>query len=164
LAVLLSLADQEEWEVDGFGCQRDPRYPGEYIIYRRTGEYLLKDYFGRLYLFPDCRVGVATAGPYYPMVLETYKHPLLRRHDSRQRICLQDYEPAMEFSAVGVIRALEEGLSALYYGYNSRKRNGYNSLDEFGRHQSVVAFDDWRIPSDDFRVLRGDLEVKNDFF
>jgi hypothetical protein len=95
------------------------------------------------------------------MVLDTYKHPLLRRFGSRQKICLTDYEPALEFSAKAVIRALEEGLNALYYGYNSRKRNGYNSLDSFGRHLSVIDFEDWRLPREDPRLINGEVEVKN---
>jgi hypothetical protein len=161
LAVLLTVAARGALEVDGCGCGPDRRHAGEYWIYMRTGDYLLQDYFGRLYLFPDCRVAVSTAGPLQPIVLERYKHPLLRQFEEGQQICLTDFQPETEFSAAGAIRALEEGLNALYYGYNSRKRNGYNSLDRFGRHLSVVDFEDCRIRQDDLRVLQGDLEVKN---
>jgi hypothetical protein len=161
LAVLLAIADRGDLEVDGFGCRRDKKHPGEYLVYKRTGAYALQDYFARPYLFPDCRVGVSTAGPFHPMVLDMYKHPLLRRFGARQAICLTDYQPAAEFSAATVIKALEEGVSALFYGYNSRKRNGYNSLDTFGRHQSVVDFEDWRIPKDHPKVVGGEVEVKN---
>ena len=161
LTVLLTVAARGAIELDGFGCCPDNHHSGEYWIYLRTGDYVLQDYFGRFYLFPDCRVAISTAGPLHPMVLETYKHPLLRRIENGQQICLTDYQPDSEFSAAGAIRALEEGLNALFYGYNSRKRNGYNSLDRFGRHQSVVDFEDWRISQDDFRVLSGELEVKN---
>jgi hypothetical protein len=164
LAVLLGIASRGAVEVDGCGCRPDKRHPGEYLVYKRTGEYVLQDYFGRFYLFPDCRVGVSTSGPFHPMVLDQYKHPLLRHFGSRQQICLTDYQPAQEFSAAAVIKALEEGLNALFYGYNSRKRNGYNSLDKFGRHLSVVDFEDWRIPQDDPRVTDGQVEVKNRFF
>jgi hypothetical protein len=161
LAVLLDIAARGAVEVDGCGCCPDKRYPGEYLVYKRTGEFVLQDYFGRFYLFPDCRVGVSTAGPFHPMVLDTYKHPLLRGFGSRQKICLTDYQPALEFSAKAVIRALEEGLNALYYGYNSRKRNGYNSLDSFGRHLSVIDFEDLRLPREDPRLINGEVEVKN---
>jgi hypothetical protein len=164
LAALLSIAARGEVEVDGCGCFPDTRYPGHYVVYKRTGEFVLQDYFGRLYLFPDCRVGVSTAGPFHPQVLDEYKHPLLRRFQPRQPICLTGYQPAQEFSAAAVITALEEGLNALFYGYNSRKRNGYNSLDSFGRHLSVVDFENWRLPPDDPRVTDGRLEVKNKFF
>jgi hypothetical protein len=164
LAVLLAIASRGALEVDGFGCFPDKKYPGQYLVYKRTGEFVLQDYFGRLYLFPDCRVGVPTAGPYDPLVLDKYKHPLLRRFASRQQICLSDYQAAPHFSAAGVINALEQGLNALFYGYNSRKRNGYNSLDTFGRHQSVVDFEDWRLPPDDPRVVTGAVEVKNSTF
>ncbi len=103
-------------------------------------------------------------GPGSPLVLETYKHPLLRRFEPRQQICLNDYQPDPEFSAGAISRALEEGVNALFYGYNSRKRNGYNSLDRFGRHQSVVDFEDWRIDQNDPRVGQGEVEVKNRSF
>lgn len=161
LALLLSIAAQGAVEVDGVGCCRDPQRPGAYWVYKRTGAFVLQDYYGRPYLFPDCRVAVSTAGPYQPVVLEKYKHPLLRRWAPRQPICLTDYQAPQEFSATALRQALQEGLNALYYGYNSRKRNGYNSLDGYGRHHSVVDFEDWRLPKDDPRLLTGELEVKN---
>jgi hypothetical protein len=164
LAALLEIVARRTVEVDGFGCVPDKKHPGEYLVYKRTGAFLLQDYFGRPYLFPDCRVGVSTAGPFHPMVLEKYKHPLLRRFSSRQQICLKDYQAASDFSAAAVIKALEEGLGALFYGYNPRKRNGYNSLDGYGRHLSVVDFEDWRLPPDDPRVASGTLEIKNNTF
>ncbi|AEB09690.1 hypothetical protein [Desulfobacca acetoxidans] len=163
LAVLLTIAKRGALEVDGFGFTRlkDPR---EYLIYKRTGAYALKDYFGRLYLFPDCRVGVSTAGLIYPRVLGMYKHPLLRRYSSQQPICLTEYKAEGEFSAAAVIKALEEGINALFYGYNHRKRNGYNSLDKFALHHSMVDFDDLRIPKDHPSLVAGEVEVKNDFY
>ncbi len=164
LAGLLEIAAGGAVEVDGCGCLPDLQHPGEYWVYLRTGAFALQDYFGRLYLFPDCRVAVATAGPWQPLVLETYKHPLLRRFEPRQQICLNDYHPDLEFSAGAIRRALEEGINALFYGYNSRKRNGYNSLDRFGRHQSVVDFEDWRIEQNDPRLGQGEVEVKNRYF
>jgi hypothetical protein len=161
LTVLLAVAARGAVELDGFGFCPDEKHPGEYLIYLRTGEYVLQDYFGRWYFFPNCRVAVSTSGPFQPMVLENYKHPLLRQFEERQQICLTDFQPAQEFSATAVSMALEEGVNALFYGYNSRKRNGYNSLDKFGRHLSVVDFEDRRIGQDDRRVLEGELEVKN---
>lgn len=161
LAVLLTLAARGEAEVAGIGFCRDGKRAGAYWVYKRTGAFVLQDYYGRPYLFPDCRVAVSTVGPFQPVVLDTYKHPLLRRFAPRQPICLTDYQPPQEFSARAVIQALQEGLNALYYGYNSRKRNGYNSLDGFGQHHSVVDFADWRLPKDDPRLLTGELEIKN---
>ncbi|MBM4289008.1 MAG: hypothetical protein FJ135_12865 [Deltaproteobacteria bacterium] len=163
LAVLFTIVQRGALEVDGFGFSRHKKQPGEYVIYKKTGDFALKDYFGQLYLFPGCRVGVATAGSFRPMVLDMYKHPLLRRFEANQAICLTDYQPPAEFSAEAVIRALEEGVNALFYGYNSRKRNGYNCLDKFGRHHSIVSFEDWRIPVDHPRIISGEVEVKNNF-
>ncbi len=161
LAILLTIAARGALEVDDVGFCGDAKRPGVYWVYKKTGEYVLQDYYGRPYLFPDCRVAVCSAGPFQPVVLDTYKHPLLRRCAPRQPICLTDYQAPQEFSARAIIQALQEGLNALYYGYNSRKRNGYNSLDGFGRHHSEVDFEDWRLPEDDPRILAGELEVKN---
>ncbi|MGQ9920386.1 MAG: hypothetical protein ACUVRZ_03545 [Desulfobacca sp.] len=161
LALLLAIAAQGAVAVADVGFFRDPKRPGVYWVYKRSGAFVLQDYYGRPYLFPDCRVAVCSAGPYQPVVWDTYKHPLLRRWAPRQPICLTDYQAPQEFSATAMIRALQEGLNALYYGYNSRKRNGYNSLDDYGRHRSLVTFADWRLPPDDPRLLRGELEVKN---
>jgi len=161
LVQLLAIATRGEIELDGFGMQRDGRRPGVYWVYKKTGEFVLQDYYGRPYLFPSCRVAVSTAGPFHPVVLEHYKHPLLRRFGPRQPICLTDFQAAREFSAQAIIQALQAGLNALYFGYNSRKRNGYNSLDSFGRHLSVITFDDLRLPKDDPRLQAGTLEIKN---
>lgn len=157
--ILLALEQPEQLEVDGFGWQKLPQ-PGEYLVYKRTGPYLLEDYFRRPYLFPDCRVAVPTTGPFRPLVLDRYKHPLLRSFRPRQPICLpEDYQPAVSFSAGAVIAALEAGLNALYYGYNPRQRNGYHSLDRFGRTFSDLDFEDLRLPPD--HPLLAQLEVKN---
>lgn len=159
--LLLTLSQQEQVEFDGFGWQRLPQ-PGEYLVYKRTGPYLLVDYFHRPYLFPDCRVAVPTTGPFKPFVLERYKHPLLRSYRKQQLICLpEDYQPAATFSAAAVIEALEAGINALYYGYNPRQRNGYHSLDKYGRSFSVLDFEDLRLPADHHLVQGGELEVKN---
>ncbi len=162
-ALLLYLADKGSLEIDGFGFARLPRTPGDYRVYRRTGEYALKDYYGRLYLFPDCRVAVSTHLRLRPVVLETYKHPFLRRHGPGQEICLpQGYQPPFGASAGNIIAALEAGLNALFYGYNPRRRNGYHSLDRI-RPEPDLSFDDYRIPPDDPRLVSGQVEVKNQY-
>jgi hypothetical protein len=156
------LAEQGSLELDGFGFTR-LRKRNEYRIYKRTGTYALKDFYGRPYIFPDCRVAVSTQGRLKPIVIEPYKHPLLRRHAAGQEICLpKDFKPALVFSAAAAIQALEAGLNALYYGYNARRRNGYHSLDRH-RQQSVLDFDDYRRPPDDPRIVCGEVEVKNYF-
>lgn len=161
LLALSALVQQEEVEIDGFGWQKLST-PGEYLVFKRTGPYLLEDYFRRPYLFPDCRVAVFTNGPFKPVVLERYKHPLLRGHRPRQWICLpEDYQPAAEFNATAVIQALEAGINALYYGYNPRQRNGYHSLDRYGRWVSDLDFEDLRLPPEHPGLQNGELEVKN---
>jgi hypothetical protein len=162
LALQLYLADRGHLEIDGCGFFRLGRR-GEYLIYKRTGEYALKDYYGRIYRFPDCRVAVATTTWFKPVVLEKYKHPLLYGHEAGQEICIRQFTPATAFTAKNVIQALEEGLSALYHGYNRRRRNGYHSLDRITEHHRSVDFADYVIPRDDPRIISGELEVTNSY-
>ena len=186
MRILLHVAEKGALEVDDFGFRRTG--PGdEYLIYKHTGEYALKDYYGRLYLFPDCRVAVFTGAALKPFVVETYKHPFLEGRDSGQAICLRHRTPATDFSGAAVVEALEEGLNALLYGYSSRRRNGYHSLEGmlkrtrgpgFGdsrgtgttdapvrgrRHILDVDFDDYRIPHDHAKITSGQVEITNDF-
>jgi hypothetical protein len=162
LAVLSYLATQGALEVDGCGvmCTKNCR---EFVIYRRTGEYALKDYYARLYLFPDCRVAVATHGPLAPVVLERYKHPFLMRHAPGQAVCVGDFRPAKSFGAAQVIRALEEGLNALRHGYDPRRRRGYHRLDGFRDLDHTVTFDEFRIPRDHPKLISGAVAVTNDY-
>lgn len=165
--LLAYLADTGSLEVDGFGFARvrgKMRGKEEYVVYKRTGVYALKDFYGRPYIFPDCRVAVATHSRLKPFVIEHYKHPLLRRHGSNQEICVpKDFQGTLSFNAANVIMALETGLNALYYGYNARRRNGYHRLERI--HQDrLVDFEDYRVPPTDPRIVSGAIEVKNIFF
>jgi hypothetical protein len=158
--VLLFLAAKGSLEIEGFGFSRiGPN--GDYVIYKRTGEYALQDYYGRLYLFPDCRVAISTAGRLRPLVLEKYKHPFLRRHASKQEICLRHFAPPPAFTAAAAVTALEEGINALFYGYNRRRRNGYHSLDRLPLEERMVDFEDYRISPDHLKISSGQVEIKN---
>lgn len=144
-ATLLYIADMGSMEIDGFGFTRKNGYRGEYFVYKRMGEYVLKDYYARSYLFPACRVAVSTYTPFRPFVMEKYKHPFLLRHKSGQDICMKHFAPPDEFTAENAIRILEEGLTALRYGYDARLRNGYHSLDRTWVHIPTIDFEDYRI-------------------
>jgi hypothetical protein len=158
--VLLYLAETGALEIDGCGFSRIGK-TREYLIYKRTGEYALKDYYGRFYLFPDCRVAISTAGHLKPRVLEKYKHPFLRRHRAGQDICLRHFTPPQSFTAAAAITALEEGVNALFYGYNCRRRNGYHSLDRLPREERLVDFEDYRIGPEHPKISSGQVEIKN---
>ncbi len=145
IATLLYIADTGSLEIDGFGFTRNNSYQGEYLVYKRTGDYVLKDYYARSYFFPECRVAVSTYSPFMPFVMEKYKHPFLIGHKSGQEICMKDFVPPDELTAKNVIRALEEGLTALCYGYDGRRRNGYHSLDKTWVHIPTIDFEDYRI-------------------
>ena len=110
--ILLYVAHKGSLEINGFGFTRIGT-SDDYLIYKRTGEYRLKDYYGRSYLFRDCRVAVPTFSPFKPVVMEKYKHPFLYAHDSGQEICMHGFYPPQQFSAEHAINLLEEGINAL---------------------------------------------------
>ncbi len=145
IATLLFIADTGAIEIDGFGFIRNNAYKGEYYIYKRTGEYILKDYYARDYVFPDCRVAVSTYTPFRPFVMEKYKHPFLLAHKTGQEICIANFVPYNEFTAENIIRTLEEGLTAMQFGYDGRRRNGYHSLDKTWVHIPTIDFEDYRM-------------------
>lgn len=145
IAILLYIADAGALEIDGFGFTRHNPYKGEYLIYKRTGDYVLKDYYARNYLFPECRVAVSTYSPFRPFVMEKYKHPFLLDYKSGQEICMKNFVPSSKLSARNIIRTLEEGLTALRYGYDGRRRNGYHSLDKMWVHIPTIDFEDYRV-------------------
>jgi len=185
LAIFLHLAEEGSLEIDGFGFCRIGD-TADYHVYKHTGEYALRDFYGRIYLFPDCRVAVPTSGPFRPLVMERYKHPFLEGHDAGQEICLRGFRPPSTFAAAAVIQALEEGINALLYGYSSRRRNGYHSLERlpkrvgslgFGDSPIVgptdypivrkgqildVDFEDYRVSRDHPKIATGQVEVTND--
>ena len=144
IAIMLYIADTGAMEIDGFGFIKSNADRG-YLVYKRTGEYILKDYYARSYLFPDCRVAVSTTGPLRPIVIETYKHPFLYDHDPGQAICMRSFKPPKQFTANNAITVLEEGINALLYGYDCRRRNGIHSLDNWRVHVKGIEFDDCRI-------------------
>jgi len=143
-AAMLYLAHLGQYELDGFGFSRIGS-GDEYFVYKRTGEYILKDYYGRSYRFPDCRVAVSTGGPLQPIVMERYKHPFLLHHRPMQEICLSGYERPGEVTAENIIGVLEAGITALLYGYDARRRNGYHSLDKTLYYVKTIEFDDYRV-------------------
>jgi hypothetical protein len=145
IATLLYITDTGSMEIDGFGFIRKNAERKEYHIYKHSGDYILKDYYDRSYLFPDCRVAVSTYTPFKPFVMEKYKHPFLLEHKSGQEICLKHFNPPDELTAKRIISALEEGLTALRYGYDPRRRNGYHSLDQLWVHIPTINFEDYRI-------------------
>ena len=183
IAILLCIAEKGSLEIDGFGFSRI--FTEDYLIYKHTGEYALKDYYGRIYLFPDCRVAVSTIGSLRPLVIDHYKHPFLEGHDSGQEICMRDFSPPRVFNSANVIKALEEGINALLYGYSSRRRNGYHSLDRVTRNVllgdhimqenvddpliprrsrvCIIDFDDYRVSRDHPKIASGQVAVTNEY-
>lgn len=186
IAILLYIVEKGALEIDGFGFSRIG-LTDDYLIYKHTGEFALKDFYGRLYLFPDCRVAVSTIPPFKPFVIDLYKHPFLEGYEARQEICLRHFNPPRVFTAANVIKALEEGLNAFLYGYSSRRRNGYHSLDRITTHLWTVDsddplppdygdypvirtrrvrpidFEDYRIPRDHPKIASGQVAITNNY-
>jgi hypothetical protein len=148
IATLLYIEEKGSFELDGFGFSRIGSRD-DYLIYKHTGEYILKDYYARSYRFPDCRVAVSTRGALRPLVVESYKHPFLIGHAPGQEICISGYNWPQEFTASNIIRLLEEGINALLYGYDARRRNGYHSLDPTLYYVKTIEFIDYRVQRDD---------------
>jgi hypothetical protein len=144
IATLLYIEEKGSFELDGFGFSRIGSRD-DYLIYKRTGEYILKDYYARSYRFPDCRVAVSTCRALRPLVVESYKHPFLIGHAPGQEICISGYNWPQEFTASNIIRLLEEGINALLYGYDARRRNGYHSLDPTLYYVKTIEFADYRV-------------------
>jgi hypothetical protein len=145
IATLLYLAERGSFELDGFGFSRISA-SGDYLIYKHTGEYILEDYYARRYLFPDCRVAVSTSRAFRPFVIELYKHPFLFGHAPKQEICMGgEYDWPDEFTAEHTVRLLEDGINALLYGYDPRRRNGYHSLDPTVYYVKTIEFNDYRV-------------------
>lgn len=144
MAALLYIAETGSFDLDGFGFSRIGA-KDEYIIYKWTGEYILKDYYDQSYRFPGCRVAVSTAGPLRPIVLERYKHPFLFGYTQNQEICMRGYDWPSEFNAENVIRVLEDGINSLLYGYDARRRNGYHSLDPTLYYVKGIEFVEYRL-------------------
>ncbi|MFQ5848700.1 MAG: hypothetical protein ACE5IQ_13650 [Candidatus Methylomirabilales bacterium] len=184
VALLLYIAEKGGLEIDGFGFSR-MGLSDDYITYKHTGQYALKDFYGRIYLFPDCKVGVSTITPLRPIVIDSYKHPFLEGDGPGQVICLRSFAPPRDFTAGNAIVALEEGINALLYGYSGRRRNGYHSLDRTARslpaaegdddtrdeqvedpliprrYVASVNFEDCRISRDHPKIASGRVEVTN---
>jgi hypothetical protein len=145
--ILMYIAEKGALEIDGFGFFRIGS-GHDYLVYKRTGQYILKDYYARSYLFPDCRVAVPTMRPFKPLVLELYKHPFLQGYSSRQEICMKGFRSPDEFTANNIIKTLEEGINSLLYGYDARRRNGYHSLDPTRHYVKTIEFADYRLDND----------------
>jgi len=184
VAVLLYIADKGGVEIDGFGFSRIG-LGDDYLIYKHAGEFALRDFYDRIYLFPDCKVGVSSIAPLRPIVIDSYKHPFLEGYGPGQAICLRSFPPRRDFTAGNAIVALEEGINALLYGYSGRRRNGYHSLDRLKptmppaewnddtkgadvedpliprRYVAAVNFEDYRISRDHPKIVSGRVEVTN---
>ena len=99
-----------------------------------------------------------------PLVIEIMpgqpSEGLVDIHEAGQELCLREFVTGKEFSAGNVVSALEQGLAALYSGYNPRLRNGYHSLD-LDPNSTFSGFHGLPHPPDHPDIVSGKMEVTN---
>jgi hypothetical protein len=161
LASILFLKDAGDFEFENFGFEKQE---GCYLTYVKLKEYALKDFDGRIYLFPPCRVGtcVTLSGEVHePIVVDRYKHPFLESYAQKQKICIVDFELKGDTIGKRIISAIEQGISTLLYGYYSRDFIGYRYLDGTTRRGPEISFSEYRISEDDPRIKSGEITITN---
>jgi hypothetical protein len=158
LAAMLYLKDVRNFEFENFGFEKQEGY---YLTYVKLKEYALKDFDGRIYLFPPCRVGtcVTFSGEVHkPIVVDRYKHPFLEDYAQKQTICIVNFELKGNTAGKRVISAIEQGISTLLYGYySSNNFRGYHRLDGSG----MISFSEYEISKDDPRIKSGEIAITN---
>jgi len=154
-AVLLYLSENTlNFEIGDFGVKDD-------WIYLKVGEYALRDFDGKVYRFPPCKVGV-TYDSSSPFVLDKYKHPFLKSHEKEQKICIGNQSIGGETEAEAIIRGLEIGVNTLLYGYFGSLKP-YHTLDGKVHHGSYeIEFNDYLISNNHPDIKSGKLRITND--
>ncbi|MBI4983448.1 hypothetical protein HZC32_02290, partial [Candidatus Woesearchaeota archaeon] len=177
-AVLLYLQEKKSLEVGNFGLRKNGTGPWQ--AYVRVDEYALRDFDGRIYLFPPCQVGVNIyARKEYeddehnrvdkPQVLNKYKHPFLRESWKNQPICTggDDLYPKKSLAET-VVHYLERGIEALLYGYcgDEDDFNGYHQLSDSpdDYQHTYVPFSKYRISENHRKITSGKVIITNDPF
>jgi len=172
IATMLYMKDAENFELGNFGFIKNytgPNYNDlAYAIYVKTGEYALRDFDGKIYLFPSCRVGtgITKEGNIQedPFVLDEYKHPFLYSWDNNMEICVGDARTRGNSKIEDAIICLEAGVNALLFGYfNEEDFNGYNYLNGTHNAGNSVDFDNYLTSEDDPRIKSGKVPITNDF-
>ncbi len=154
IATLLCLQDQKEFEIEDFGFLSNG---GRHTLYLKTGEYALRDFDGRVYLFPPCKVGVVISeGELYsqPHFLDPeYRHPF------GNDICIHNGYKQGKDKTENIINALEAGIKTVLFGYidnvrNHQPRSGYLSSN----------FSRYLVSEDNPKIKSGRVKITNDPF
>jgi hypothetical protein len=175
LATLSYLKSLNEFEIGKFGFLKVGANYGagkDYVVYAKTGDYILQHFNGDYYFFSSCRVGVRVnenaktidAGISDPIVIESYSHPFLSRDDSPgSTICIAT-RGNIEYDETGkrIVKTLEEriinqidaGLRTIMCGYISKNIHPYRWLDDSSLRGN-------RISNKDKRITEGKVPVTN---
>jgi hypothetical protein len=153
-AVMLYLSERKRFELNRFGIMKND--DSNYVVYVKTGEFALSDKVGKIYHFPDCKVGVRVNSYQIgrPLVVNEYKHPFLMDNREMQTICIVGNCGENRTTSGNLIRTLEVGLSTILHGY---------LLDRIihPHHLLERSFSDYEISEKDYRLRSGRLVVTN---
>jgi len=154
-AFLLYMDSLNGFEIGDFGFERRDN-----MVYKRIGEYALKDFNGEVYLFPECRVGVPF-GQTNSCVLDKYKHPFLPYRGTPSYICIGNAEITGDSSAKYTINAIDAGINALLYGYfNKEHFKGYHWLGS--SYDGRYYFEEYRVSKSHPKIVSGEVMITND--
>ncbi|MEM4641097.1 MAG: hypothetical protein QXW65_01085 [Candidatus Pacearchaeota archaeon] len=170
IATLLWLQEQNQFELDDFGfCKRsygyisndngDPIGNEGHTVYLKIEKYALRDFDGKVYLFPACKVGVHIdyQNLYGPLVLGNYEHPFLKYQKNDQKICIGNAKIEGNTKAERIKNMLEIGKNVLLYGY-------FNDSKEFKPYHRLNKFPHREISENDPQIKSGKIKITNDPF
>ncbi|MEM5868814.1 MAG: hypothetical protein QXL09_02590 [Candidatus Aenigmatarchaeota archaeon] len=160
IATLLWLQSQSQFEFDDFGFLKYSDGGGYTVYIKIDEEYALRDFDGKIYLFPPCKVAVNVnaSGFSKPFVLGKYSHPFIKYFDQLdQPICIGNAEIRGNTKAEKIKNALEIGKNVLLYGY-------INSSGNFRPHFYLNKFSSNLISEKDPRIKSGKVKITNDPF
>ena len=154
-ATMLYLKDAKDFELENFGFIRKSK--NDYVAYIKTEEYALRDFDGKVYLFPPCKVGVHTDNycDQKPIVLNRYGHPFLPYSGENQYICIGNAKIRGKGLGETMISALEKGINAMLFGYLGNDNPHHHELRNFSH---------LRISANSAKIKSGKVKITNDPF
>lgn len=154
-ALLYLIENELNFEIGDFGVK-------DGWIYLKVGEYALRDFDGKVYRFPPCKIGV-TYDSSHPFVLDKYKHPFIPDYKERQKICIGNQDIDGRTRAEKMINGLEIGVNTLLYGYFGELTPHHN-LNGKKHHggSNTINFEDYLISKAHPDIKSGKLKITND--
>lgn len=166
IATLLCLKNRKRFEFCNFGFKKecDAIAETELTVYVKIGSYVLRAEDSRLYLFPQCKVGVSADNlrrVSEPFVIDKYKHPFLGYNDTDQDICIRGAIKKGKTLGENIINHLEAGINALLTGYSNKSRPYYFLSDG---DEDRISFKKRRINENHPLLKNGKVKITNEAF